>query len=170
MAFTSRIKIPFLKTRLNPRLQTSCRHLSPKFLSFARIKGLQDYKINSSLTSHLSLYVNKEPTGLVFWSIRLFSMSANTNSSVPWENWFISMSNGDFLLLPIFTVLPSAVKPELRGAPLRAGRRNGLRPQRSPLKAGNTPLWPGLLKSIWHAVEEGSRWWSIVISIFFFIA
>lgn len=76
------------------------------------------------------------------------------------------MSDRDFISLPVFTALPASVNQDHRHAPLGVRRRNSVRPSGSALKAGNTQLWPGLLKSIWHGVERGSRWQSIATSIF----
>lgn len=76
------------------------------------------------------------------------------------------MSDRDFISLPVFTALPASVNQDHRHAPPGARRRNRVRASGSALKAGNTQLWPGLLKSIWHGAERGSRWQSIATSIF----
>lgn len=123
---------------------------------------LKGYQINSSLTSCPEFLLNKELIDLAFWSMRLFSL----RSQHPREYWFISMSDRDFISLPVFTALPASVNQDHRHAPLGARSRNSVRPSGSALKAGNTQLWPGLLKSIWHGAERGSRWQSIATSIF----
>lgn len=79
-------------------------------------------------------------------------MSTKTSSSVPWENWFITMSNGDFLLLSDFTVLSSAANPEFRGCPLRARRQDRLRPSEVILESRkhSALTWAIEINMAWH--------------------
>jgi hypothetical protein len=62
------------------------------------------------------------------------------------------MSNGDFILLPVFVALPTAVNQEVRQSPLGARRRNSTRASGVILESRkhSALTWPIKINTTWH--------------------
>lgn len=74
------------------------------------------------------------------------------------------MSNGDLILLPIFTALPSAVNPEIRGSPLGARKQHGMRPSEVILESRkhSALTWSAEISTTWHRERKQMEEYSYI--------